>query len=225
MNIRIFTFVACLSTLAFSASATPIDLAPTDDTYTSDRDGGGPNGGSSELRSKNESSDNRRISFLQFDLTGITEVNDATFELTPVDTGLGDNPNGTATFEVLGSIDKVWDELTLVVGSGTNGDESLLNNSTSLGTFNMTDQGTTTPGTVNFSNSALTTFLDNNAGGNVTLIVQRTAWNGGSYVHAFSSKEGLSSPNLSVTPVPEPSAAILAILGLIGLFAIRRRGR
>ena len=203
---------------AATISAQAAILSPTQDSYYTARDGGGPFGSANYFRVKNESTANSRISYIEFDTSTITDaITGATLTLNPQASGLGTDPGSKEfTFTFQGIAGVIWDESTTTPPDDTT--------ATILGTFNVIGTGAGTP--ANFSSAALTTFLDDNPG-KVTFILTRTGTNDNdNYVSQFiSSNASSGGPLLTVTAVPEPTSLALALVAGLGVVFGLRRGR
>ena len=201
-------------------------LMPTNDTYVSARDQPDPHGDKQQLRAKIEGAGNtnNRVTYIEFDTSQFDVIHEALLTLTPDDSNLGDNPVGTATFEVYGIGGTDWDETLLDFDTDMDLNPSETMDAELLGTFMLTDTGVGE--FVEFSTPELTSFLSDNTG-LVTFALIRSDWDGGSYVHAFASKEHdtLQGPKLSLLGAQVPEPATFSLLALGGLAALRRRRR
>lgn len=209
--------------LGVALVAAPVEAAvlePVGETYTTSRDGGGPFGDAAEIRAKDEGGADERIGFLRFDASAAPVPSlpeDVVLNLNPVDTDLGSGPEGDATFELfVTTMD--FDPDTLVVADRG----PYLDDAASVGEFSLVDTGEGVP--VSFSSQDLTDFVAANPDA-VTLIIRRTAWNGGTYVHGFASSrhETVSGPTMTV--IPEPATVVLLGIGAAGLLCRRRSHR
>ena len=195
-------------------------IEPVGETYTTSRDGGGPFGDAAEIRVKDEGGDEERIGFLRFDASAAPVPSlpeHVVLNLNPVDTDLGGGPVGDATFELFVTTMDFDPDALVVADRGP-----YLDDATSVGEFSLVNTGQGVP--VEFSSYDLTDFVAANPDA-ITLIIRRTAWDGGTYVHGFASSRHDTVPGPTMTVIPEPATVMLLGIGAAGLLCRRRSHR
>lgn len=168
-----------------------------------------------------------RYAIYRFDSTtdfGAT-AGSATFTLTP-----GNGVVGPFSFSVFGvndgiGADETFSEVGFVPNAGVVFDAAAdlgfsLTNVTLLGTASGVTAGTN----LSFSDASLSTFIQGDMNGTVTLLVVRNEEGGGTsnFLNRTTVANG-TAPTLEVLAIPEPSSLALLGLGMIGFLARRRR--
>ena len=233
-------FVAAVTTVALTSVPPCLadTLNPTADTYvqslvTTDQSA------NTVLLVKNQfglPNANNRVTFLRFDGTGIggaNVVSASSLSFTIASFGTPVN----MTLQLFGIPDAAANEqfaastITFANSGYTDGSADNNINDTLLGsplaTFALPN--TAAVGSqISFSGAGLDAFLNANANSDVAFILTTSTQNSSVFLALASSENTTyAAPALSysITPVPEPSAVSLALLGGFGLFAaLRRRG-
>lgn len=216
------------------------------DTFIQQNSSGTNFGNSGTFNIKDDGNNNRRMSYLRFDL-GSSYNQQAT--ITDADLTFTLASSADVTFEVYGLTDGTapdnratgWGETTVTWNSpeGLRSGNAPSGNFTSLGTFDMTDftdgalitfgaNDSNTISSSGFSDN-LNTFLQSDTNGLVSFAIIRSA-GGSSSVTQFYSKNSTdplaNDPSLSFANIPEPGSYAFG-LGIIaiGLVAYRQRNR
>jgi hypothetical protein len=190
------------------------------DTFIFERDFNSNYGFWSELVVKNDdftaSNVHNRKPYVRFDLSSANDllIQNARLSLTFLRTGES-GPKPTFTYSVYGLNDNLpgenWDESTITWNNAPgNGRDSTINpnQTTFLGTFSL-NPSTTPQGTIiNFSDSRLISFLQNDTNDLVTFIIRRNQVN--STGETFASKENseFEPPKLRLEIVSLPTVSI-----------------
>lgn len=199
-------------------------------------------GTSTLLQVKNQADDAgefNRKGYIRFDVSGVDKdrLVSGEFSVSIPDpaSGAGSDAGTNWTFNVFGLNDGVgedWDELGITWDNApANIDDGSLMGSgaTLLGQLDPTITGRGDGEVLTLNSLALREFLLADSDGLVTFIVTRVEGesSGNTVVHAFASRENSDeslhpSLKLTLTPIPEPSTALLGMFGLAGLLKRRR---
>ncbi|MEM1060527.1 MAG: DNRLRE domain-containing protein [Verrucomicrobiota bacterium] len=220
-----------LALTSFTAVSLPAQvLLPVEDSYISEGSANSNFGSSPVLELKNDTTAFDRKIYLKYDLTGISSgdiLSGSVGFFVSNSTGTAAGAlGGTREYTLWGMTDVSWTEGSITWNNAPNNDAS--------GSFTSPAELFATQGasggdssvTIGFdsvTNDSLLQFLNDNAGGEVSLMFFRTSENAS--VDRFFSTDaggGFSAPTLSLTLVPEPASGAL-LAGALGLLALRRR--
>jgi len=185
------------------------------------------------LTKNNGSGSTTRKSYLRFDLSSLPQT--ALEAWLSFDTFVNNEGGGGTTpqeqvVNVYGLDDgdagESWGESTITwnnAPANNTSNNGILGNASLLGQFTVS--AADVPGRTMFSNQNLVDFVNADTDGRATIILTRVSSNG-SWNLGFASDEHATflSPTLSIA-IPEPSALLLAAMGLLGLLAWGRRRR
>lgn len=173
-----------------------------------------------------------RKAYTRFDLSALGN-RDAlaagiTLDVTTNNTG-GVAPAADFTVEVFGLVNGDAGELWSEAGINWNNapanttDNNLLVNAVLLGSFLV--PASAVPYSVTFSNAALLNFINADTNGAATLIFRRTTGGGENLAFGSGENTAVSPPTLTLIAnvIPEPTSALLGLIGLAGLARRRQR--
>ena len=219
------------------APAAVISLTPVKDAYV-DSENPSTNYGSDptlQVRTGNSAGDTSRVTFVSFDLSGLTNVTAAELTVQKI-SGRGDRDT-----EIFGITDDGFDaygETTITYGNasvippGAGGDTTSLLSETRLARLTSTtparNDGVDVYASDDNDGDATNEFVDfinADANGIVTLAFHSSQQNGN--VFTFASREnatdGFIAPTLTVTATPVPEPTTLAGVAALGGLVLRRR--
>lgn len=224
----------CLLASAHQAAATQIMSLPLlENAYVLKSAGTTDQNESESLTIKSSGTDgNARMAYLRFDLSGlpsnIDQIESAQLRLHHVST-VNATANTVSLYGLLnGGSETSWTN-ALTYSTRPDGTANIPNGNTTglLSSVNITTANNNSVITLG-STPDLISFLEADDNGQVTLIL------GGAPTAAITSFASLTNtsdrliPELTiqfseVTPIPEPSSALLTLIGLIGLRTLRRK--
>ena len=220
--------------LLVAASAQAVVIDPEDDTRVYHGTPTGNEGATNNLTVKADSASlNDYKPYMRFDLSSFTPtITSASLDL--IAQGEAMEANDVLTVNVYGLNDGTAGETTWTEGgitwnnapgNVTTSDAGFVN-STLLGTFDVTDNGSIVGTTYSFSSAALITFLNADTNNKVTIMLSSAEGSGddadANYV-SFAGFEHATYDGPKLTVIPEP--ATMGLLGIGGLLALVRKNR
>jgi len=229
-----YTLIPLSLVLLSVPAAEAVQLNPVADAHVDGNATSSNFGTANPMQIKNDGAGSfNRKSYLRFQIPTLSSnafFENASLDLTFVNSGAGSGLTGTNAFSVFGLNDgdpgETWGENTITWSNAPAngpGGAGVTSAASLLGSFTLSGQ----TGAVSFSSANLDDFLNGSISDDLVtfMLVRDTTSSGGNYVHAITSREGgIGQAVLNAAiAVPEPSTAFL--LTCCGLAMIRNRRR